>query len=577
MQFSLDRNMMLTQGRRTTCGVLSCIERSYDGTSTTSGPHLNYDNRYSSPVRTITKMAIYKTERDVSDIHGDNSKPILVASVHSQQPRVSRVANAIKVDGHLEPSITTMTLELFKKQDCRAEFTCEVFALDAKGRELVRTSHLLQQPSSSALDTAGEEGWTPAVAMYLVNLVQDLSTNMELMRNKMDDYGHRWSGFEDKVAKLQKDVTSSIATLEKKINDDFRNLENRMEDKMGLLEDNFPRLNSTSASNGEKSNDNNITLLASSIETAIEKNSEFLLQEIKNLDVLLKEHLEMSFFKPIANATEYLESSFKGDLNHFEDRIEGRFLELASSIHERAVETQSSFHETVNGMNITNADEVASAIKDILTPKTCKRGIISLQTQPSYPYPVIKPSTGDSLTVPYLCDTITDGGGWIIIQRRTTGNVDFYRNWGEYKRGFGTLDDDFWLGNDNIHAITSSGQYELRIDLRYKGKSAYAYYDTFAIADDLNNFSITLGSYHGTAGDALSSHNGQPFTTFNWDNDSHSGNCAVKFHGAWWYTSCHNSNLNGKWKAGQNKGPRWSTLSSENAVSFSEMKIRKKG
>ena len=34
------------------------------------------------------------------------------------------------------------------------------------------------------------------------------------------------------------------------------------------------------------------------------------------------------------------------------------------------------------------------------------------------------------------------------------------------------------------------------------------------------------------------------------DNDQWSGNCAVQFHGVWWYDSCHASNLNGKYLNG---------------------------
>ena len=40
--------------------------------------------------------------------------------------------------------------------------------------------------------------------------------------------------------------------------------------------------------------------------------------------------------------------------------------------------------------------------------------------------------------------------------------------------------------------------------------------------------------------------NGQPFSTLDRDSDSlPNDNCAVKFHGAWWYKGCHGANLNG--------------------------------
>ena len=45
------------------------------------------------------------------------------------------------------------------------------------------------------------------------------------------------------------------------------------------------------------------------------------------------------------------------------------------------------------------------------------------------------------------CDAVTDGGGWLVVQRRQDGSVDFNRGWTDYnEEGFGSLTGEFWYG-----------------------------------------------------------------------------------------------------------------------------------
>ncbi|XP_062575973.1 ryncolin-4-like [Saccostrea cucullata] len=114
----------------------------------------------------------------------------------------------------------------------------------------------------------------------------------------------------------------------------------------------------------------------------------------------------------------------------------------------------------------------------------------------------IFPKTG--LAYQVYCDQETDGGGWMVIQRRQDGSENFFRTWNEYKNGFGSLGNEFWLGNDKIHTITSSGNYKLRIDLKdFSGNSRYATYNTFSIGDERSGYILNLVDYNGDAEESI--------------------------------------------------------------------------
>ena len=175
----------------------------------------------------------------------------------------------------------------------------------------------------------------------------------------------------------------------------------------------------------------------------------------------------------------------------------------------------------------------------------------------------------------------TDGGGWTVFQRRQDGSVDFYRGWVDYEMGFGELDNEFWLGLSKIHRLTKIDS-SLRVDLEHFNQSTrYAHYDTFSVGDVSAEYVLTVGGYYGTAGDSLEIHNGRRFSTKDNDNDVSSSNCATRFTGAWWYKSCHHSNLNGKYLHGVHSsyadGVNWYHWTGYYySLKFTEMKLREK-
>jgi len=178
-----------------------------------------------------------------------------------------------------------------------------------------------------------------------------------------------------------------------------------------------------------------------------------------------------------------------------------------------------------------------------------------------------------------MCDTETDGGNWIVFQRRNSSDVDFYHGWDNYTKGFGLLSGNFWLGLDTIHSICNkSASCQLRVDIVFEGKKYHATYQDFYIDGQSQNFRLHVAGYSGDAGDALTNRgNGQSFSTKDRDNDKDKyNNCAQIYYGAWWYDSCHAANLNGLWgSTGYGKGLNWHpTTGYYKSATLSEMKLR---
>ena len=108
----------------------------------------------------------------------------------------------------------------------------------------------------------------------------------------------------------------------------------------------------------------------------------------------------------------------------------------------------------------------------------------------------IKPDNDDAFDV-YCDQKTTAGGGWTVFQKRLDGSIDFYRGWDDYKRGFGNLSGEFWLGLDKIQRLTTEPSM-LRVDLEdWSGNTAYAKYDAFAIGDKASKYKLSLGTYKG--------------------------------------------------------------------------------
>ncbi|KAM8716144.1 hypothetical protein ACLKA7_003085 [Drosophila subpalustris] len=166
-------------------------------------------------------------------------------------------------------------------------------------------------------------------------------------------------------------------------------------------------------------------------------------------------------------------------------------------------------------------------------------------------------------------------GGWTVILNRTNGLEDFQRSWYEYKMGFGYFADEFFMGLDAIHLLTSDTRHELLVILEdLQQVMSYETYSHFAIGSEHESYILkSLGAADGTAGDSLSYHLGMKFSTYDRDNDLDNRNCAQNYSGGWWYKRCLLCKLTGDNNPG--KGIVWATFRSHgNSVNKAMMMIR---
>ncbi|KAK2139737.1 hypothetical protein LSH36_1632g00019 [Paralvinella palmiformis] len=91
--------------------------------------------------------------------------------------------------------------------------------------------------------------------------------------------------------------------------------------------------------------------------------------------------------------------------------------------------------------------------------------------------------------------------GWILLMRRQDGSIDFTnKQWNEYKYGFGQLGEEFWLGNEIIHSLTTTSSYRVRFDLvTSDGRWAYAEYSKFMVGPESDNYRLHIDGYSGNA------------------------------------------------------------------------------
>ncbi|GFS25207.1 tenascin-R [Elysia marginata] len=584
-----------------------------------SSSHVTFQN--------VSNLSVFKT---VSTGVTADTRDVLVASVTPQEPRFMRVANGMKVVGSLDAGRATVRVELVKREDCQSEFTCHVRGLDSQGREVVSTASLVQQPRHR--ENQVDDGKVmPSLSLQLLASIQQLVTqSVAGLEDKIDSLEHRLDhkleGMEhrlmkeleqgedkidDKLRRFQRASADQSDTFERVVQNRLLLLENRLEDKIdrNSNRNNFIRHYSNYSIELGQFRSDLKTMISDTL-----GNHSLRLEDIQNqgLNAVVSqvkqitdntsltmctmrnnsagtERFSRTDLQTLKNQTDSLQEMMASvevsshhmwrDILASNGDLKGTMRNLESNILNSTAVSWPELRDLVSHPDFWRPSDDNSLMKNTLAPKTCKKnkGMIFAPALISSQYTMINAGKKEdgAFEFPHVCDIVTDGGGWILIQRRSTGNIDFNRLWDDYKTGFGSFYDDFWLGNDKLHAITSNGSYELEVTMKFKGKKAYARYVDFAVGNETENYKLSIGRYFGTAGDSLSYHNGAPFSTLDRDNDEALEHCVEKHGGGWWFKKCDTSNLNGNWRAGSDFGLEWTKFAGADSVSYSELKIRR--
>ncbi|XP_059170290.1 angiopoietin-related protein 1-like isoform X2 [Physella acuta] len=158
--------------------------------------------------------------------------------------------------------------------------------------------------------------------------------------------------------------------------------------------------------------------------------------------------------------------------------------------------------------------------------------------------------------------------------RRCVGDVNFARPWSDYRDGFGTLDGDFWQGLERLHKLTRNGKWDLRVDMKFRGKNYYGHYRSFKIDSEAQFYTLHVGVLTGNVGNALRNHNGRRFYTYDKPTSTY---CSKNYSGGWWFNNCFHAYLTGEWGSKEwCRGIYWASLTNAwQSLDFVEMKIRK--
>ncbi|XP_047485276.1 uncharacterized protein LOC125036594 [Penaeus chinensis] len=167
-------------------------------------------------------------------------------------------------------------------------------------------------------------------------------------------------------------------------------------------------------------------------------------------------------------------------------------------------------------------------------------------------YKIFPKGAGEGVEV--WCDQTSEGGGWTQVLRRQLSRPDqkdlnFTRSAEDYIRGFGSPSEEYWLGLENMHHLTTSSVSALRVSLvDSRLQSSSAMYNTFRVDGQDDGYRLQVADFDAssTAEDALTPHSAASFAfpVVGGNSTSADEKCSSTYGVGWWYLGaprCYNA------------------------------------
>lgn len=120
----------------------------------------------------------------------------------------------------------------------------------------------------------------------------------------------------------------------------------------------------------------------------------------------------------------------------------------------------------------------------------------------------------DGLRAPIYCDDKTEGGGWLLIERRQTGGTLMLNrppnfDWSKH----GNIADHFWFGFDLMHILTADVPMDLLLEINWcSGQPSLLKYKNFQVGPGGDRYRLKIeSSQNDSNGEGFGVYDGREF------------------------------------------------------------------